>query len=159
MEYHLHRLTYGEDLDLSSSSIMIKNQTIRPIDILHQEIRHFDRHASICASLLPQVEIHHLWASDPSAMSWSIALSILIKDTSIQWIREPHLHYFLDDLWIFTSSLVDDQIYGVANLFSIRDSLHSHIFVVRFINRHSNTQAELVTLRLGCRHALDLGHC
>ena len=158
MEYHLRRLTYGDDLDLSGPSIMIRNQTIGPLDILHQEIRHLARHSSLHASLLRQVETHHLWVSDPSVSSWPFTPSILDNDISIQRIREAHLHSSPDDLWIFTDGSVAGQLCGAAALFFIGDSWHSHTFAVRFIGHHSSTQAELVALRLGCQHALDFGH-
>ena len=158
MEYHLRRLTYGDDLDLSGPSILTRNQTIGPLDILCQEIRHLDRHSSIHASFLRQVETHHLWVSDPSVSSWPFTPSILDNDTSIQRIREARLHSSPDDLWIFTDGSVDGQLCGAAALFFIGDSWHSHTFAVRFIGHHSSTQAELVALRLGCQHALDFGH-
>ena len=137
---------------------MTRNQTIGPLDILHQEIRHLARHSSIPASLLRPVETHHLWVSDPSVPSWPFAPTILDKDTSIQRIHETGLHSSPDDLWIFTDGSVDGQLCGATALFFIGDSWHSHTLAVRFIGHHSSTQAELVALRLGCQYALDIRH-
>ena len=101
-KYHLCRLTYGDVLDLSCPLLMIRNQTIGPLDILCQEIRHLDRHASIHASLLCQFKTHHLWASDPLVMPWPVAPSILDKDTPFSGFMR---HAFILPLMAYGYSL------------------------------------------------------
>ena len=156
MEFYLRRLTYSEDL---STALILPplNRTVSPLDILRQELRHMERTTSLSTSQFCTVEPHRLWLTAPSSPRASFSLSIPDRETALHQIRSARVTCSSTDLWVFTDGSIDGLLGGAAAVCFVGSSLTPFTFSVHFMGLHSSTQAELVALRLGCRHVPDLG--
>lgn len=157
LEFYLRRLTYGEDLLLMDPPTPL-NQTLSPVDILRLEMRQITRASTIPITDFHQVERHQLWFTDPAANRDTFISSILDSEAAMERIHTSRLHSLPNELWVFTDGSVDGRHCGAAALFFIGSDTHHRTFDVHFTGHHSSTQAELIALRLGCRHVRDMGH-
>ena len=165
LAFYVRHQSYGIDLlEGAPPPSRLTSQFGRPLwcccaDHLRALLRPFSGRRcpeGLSLSQLSRPELRHFWVTDPQALEWEPAISILDdRSAAIDRLRSACIEASPTDLWIFTDGSVRGDACGAAAILFDGSSMDGQSSAVSFQGLHSSTQAELVALRIGCDMAIS----
>ena len=133
------------------------NRAVSPRDIVVHELRQLDKLSSTPISVFLVVDSHRLWLIDPTSNPVTLPPSTLDRESAMDQIQTARSASSATDLWVFTNGSMEGPRCGAPALLLGGSEPTPQTFIFSFSSPHSSTQAELVALLLGCRHASIAG--